>query len=392
MNKLSTIGLITELAWTEIGDPLQYQHHLEALPPPSDVRLANRLKELDETDTLSSLMIAYRFRPAPGFQNLLRRCEHKRPVLYATDTIAEFHHLLVGILVAYAASLQHLFSLADEHQHLADQQRAEEQRYAHKERCAAKHRQAEEQRQEERRLEERKREERQETLLKMMRDDASVVSVVARLLSCLLNSGALRCHLAVLLQARLSLPNIAHRSHYEDFAKGNGIQPVQVTRWGKNKGRKRDKNKAQGTDSGEGDGSEISDEEELDQYHGDLIDNGLTRTVLGWLKTFICHYSAEGILQHHCVKHLAKLNPGSDVEVSIIGVSGKKRTVSDWPTMQQSIISAISTHDPDQPPSYLDEVLQILERTIRDNARRTTHPTCVAFAKILEGCEAVKLQ
>jgi len=424
--------------------------------------LANRLKELAENNTLRSLMTAYRSVPSPNFQNLLRRCEHKPPVLYATDTIEEFHHLLVGILVAYASSLQHLFSLANKRKHLADQQHAEEQRRAHEQQRTAKHRHAGEQRRaakqkragvqkdgDERRLEERKlaeeqrleeerkfeeeqrleekrkREEQQESLFEEMREDASIVSFVGRLLSCLLNSNALRLHLGV-LSAKISLPNLAYQHLYEEFAKENGFQPVQVTRWGKNKGRKRDKNWVQGTDlgkgndsreghdsgegndlgegndsreghdAGEGNESDISDEEELDQYRSDLANRGVASTVLGWLKTFTCHYSAKGILEHHCVKHLAKLGPGSDVEVSIVGVSGKKRTVSDWSTMQQSIKFAISAHDPNRPPSYLDQVIQTLETKIRYNARMKVHPMkkmqppraiYVTFGKLLEGRE-----
>jgi hypothetical protein len=60
-------------------------------------------------------MQVYHPSATPDYQALLTRCNSNPPVLYARDTIDEFHSLLVGTLITYSVLLQKMFSNMEHH-------------------------------------------------------------------------------------------------------------------------------------------------------------------------------------------------------------------------------------------------------------------------------------
>jgi hypothetical protein len=127
MSHWATIGLIVQLSWassigmTALSDNVS-KVLLKELQPASDSRLAMCFRQLEQSGHLQKFMALYQSMPCPGFWNLLNRCSHVPPVLYVVDTINEFHHLLVGTLVAYVVSLQNVYSLMEEHTDIKKQQ------------------------------------------------------------------------------------------------------------------------------------------------------------------------------------------------------------------------------------------------------------------------------
>ena len=197
----------------------------------------------------------------------------------------------------------------------------------------------------------------------------------------------LQTHFRV-LQASPLFPDHNQQKYYEGFASKNNFKPVSLSRWGKNKTRKR-QDLGEGIDSpGEVNDNEKDDqdgppdEDDLDQ----LYREGVTSTVpdrdvviCGWLKTFACHYIAKGILEHHCTK---RLGSGPDIQVSLVGIQGQQRSVSGWPTMEKIIRSTLqSTQD-----AYIQEVIAYLKREIT----QTSGPIFSLFGGLLDGQRMVR--
>lgn len=169
----------------------------------------------------------------------------------------------------------------------------------------------------------------------------------ARLLSAILNSDAFQCHLQVLISQGLTFPNFSARIPYFDFAERYGFGPVKIPC--------NDRKRADGTDTredadvgggdnmgdadaieegegaeeeGEGEGAaeelERADEEDFQQHPTTL---NIAPKISGWLKSLVSHYRSKEILERHCTKFP---NANSPVEVSLITLRGKQRTVSSW--------------------------------------------------------------
>ena len=62
-----------------------------------------------------------------NFDNLLEKAKAKPPVLYAMDTIDEFHNLFVSTLIVYACTLQRVYELTESPESL-EQEKTREQR------------------------------------------------------------------------------------------------------------------------------------------------------------------------------------------------------------------------------------------------------------------------
>jgi hypothetical protein len=366
---------------------------LEKLEPASDIRLAKRLKELEDQGVLNIIAKSYQSMRSPGFQKLLERCAHQPPVLYAKDTIDEFHHLLVSSLVTYAASLQGLFRLMEarkikeETRCQAEQSRQDEQRHQEKRNCVNWQRAAKLEVQEQKREEECERECEEQEEEKMCRSFASVVTVVAQLLSSILNSNALQSHFRVLQLSQL-FPALYQQQYYEDFASKNNFKPVSLARWGKNRARKRqDSGEANGSPEADNDNEmddqdEPPDEDDLDQrYHEGVTSTLPDRAVVicGWLKTFTCHYAAKGVLEHHCIK---RLSTGPDIQVSLICTQGQKRQVSDWPTMEKVIRCTLQSSQ----DTYVKEVINYLKHEIS----KKSGPIFSLFSSLLDGEKVIR--
>jgi hypothetical protein len=192
-------------------------------------------------------------------------------------------------------------------------------------------------------------------------------------------------------------PNVNSKEAYTAFAKKHKFQPVPLAHWGKSKGRKRDMDRAESTDTREGknlleEGSEegTSDEENLEQSRPDATSDsdGHAFAICEWLKTPVSHYTAKEILEHYSVKHLR-----SDIQVSIVDVMGKQRPISNWLTMQETIKSAFSRISS---ASEAKDAIVFLEKEIR---RKQAHATNVDkgppaillhFGKLLDGVEVTR--
>jgi hypothetical protein len=85
------------------------------------------------------------------------------------------------------------------------------------------------------------------------------------------------------------------------------------------------------------------------------------------LKTFISHYAAKRILEHHCTQHLARNEDSSEVQISLIDVGGHRELrLFTWDKMQSTIQSTI-TDDPAWPKEFsLSNAIEGLRKGIQD--------------------------
>jgi hypothetical protein len=132
---------------------------------------------------------------------------------------------------------------------------------------------------------------------------------------------------------------------------------------------------------------ESSDEETLDPSNLAVSSNGLTFTICRWLKTPVSHYTVKAILEHYSAKHLR-----SDIQVSIVGVTGKKWSLSNWLTMQETIKSAFSEISS---TSEAGDAIDLLEKEIHQNMARATRDKnspaiLLHFRKLLDGVEVLR--
>lgn len=299
--------------------------YFKTLKVKPDPKLAGRLIALWKDNLLGILIPAlYVSVNFTGFDNSKKRSFQQSSVLYAEDTIDEFHYLLVGTLVCYVAALRDTNSSMERYVEAEKDWAAKEAAMKRRVRLSEKSKK------EERKREEEKRKER----VGLLRESQNGVTMFARLLSAILNSDAMRCHLWVLRSANekglFYFPDLMRLPDYTQFAKENNILPTNY----KGEDSDKDKSKAAATDSSgndlmegnhqrEDDNAKLSDEakpsdeeaepsdgEALHQHRDDMERGTLTEVLLGWMKSFISHYTAKQILEHFCSGRLARAGSG----------------------------------------------------------------------------------
>ena len=302
-----------------------------------DSRLANRLVGLAERNGDSATLLESVAEHHPDrtvkdkLSVLLSKCQVDPPVLYTWDTVLSFHHLLVATLIAYGTSLVYI--------HDAEDQKKQEY--------------------------------------------WNLTSILARLLSTILNSNAFANHLHFLhLNGMLPLPTSAAAEGYYSFAATYDFGLAKNDRRSK-------KYKAEGAEDGgadaeiepntDGGDENRAAETELNTGEDDEDPEFLSRwlntkdaaTVLsGWMKTFVSHYSAKRTLERYCYR-----NRQEEVEITLLAVGSEYRKIS-WEDMKQTItatLEAMTEHQPtevttvhEQPSITTAEIIEILEGKIRD--------------------------
>ena len=418
MNRWASIALIAELSWassskcdrghgmpSERDVPLRAHvtsEFLKGLDVKPDPKLARHLIALSEDNLLGSsiaqLYVSVKF---TGFDNLMNRCFQQPPVLYAEDTINEFHYLLVGTLVCYVAALRDTDLMMKCYVEVEKDWAAKETARKRRVRLSKKSKEQKREEEQKHEEEERKREEEErkhddeerKERVGLLRESQNNVTMFARLLSAILNSDAVRCHLWVLQSVSQKglfyFPDLMRLPDYTQFAKENNILPSYY----KGKDSDEDKSKAATTDSSgndlmEGnrqlredgnaklsdeaelsdDEAEPSDEEALHQHRDDMECATLHEVLLGWMKSFISHYTAKQILEHYCSERLARAG-SSTIQISHVGVAGQKRQLVPWSTMKSTIKSAYTTVSEE----FQDQLINILEQGIQTSGPTETN-------------------
>jgi len=308
MTHWSTLGLIRSLARIsddQLKEAAEDQRDsVDVFDGKPDYRLAIRLSSLakryDESPTAIEAIMAYHPTAAEDkLSGLLSHCHEDPPVLYTQDTVEDFHHLIVAIFIAQGSVLARIFdALGDDRVVLG-----------------------------------------------------TTFTILARLLSTILNSKAMTRHLRLLKRYDLlKLPTSTATELYRDYAKKNRFGFGQTD----DKDSRRNLKKEPKVDRGE----ETPDEDDVDCW----ADTDDAEAVIGgWMRALSSHYSARQILERHCYDKL-KLE---EVKITLLAVGCQRRTFSPE-NMKQTICTTLDAVAEDERLQSIskEETIQILQRKI----------------------------
>ena len=277
------------------------------------------IQKINVSHTLDNLMLIYsQNRHGPGtsvmyslsallakFQDVV---EARAVSVYTEDTAMAFHCLLVGTLMGYAISVNDL--------HIAMSSGGAKEKQKEGRKMAA-----------------------------------SRVGLRGLILQVILHSKAFEHHLLVLAQGKkLNFPLSSEIHEFTVFAANNfGTSKLVSAR----------SEREEVDDVGRTDDNEWAYDGELDAeaeeqssllslgnfYHRTLSGKPAVTIVEGWMRTFIGHFRAQRILEHHCSTKLNKNDPRFEVQVDLIVVQGNKRPVAKWEKMESIIRCSLSQSD-----------------------------------------------
>jgi len=324
MTHWATLGFIKSLAEVSDGsielaaraDPTFF----EAAEP--DQRLANRLITLAErhgsSSFLETVMACHPNATASKdrLPALLSECRGVAPVIHTPKTVVNIQHLVVATLVAYGSMLAGIYGAKGE----------ERKKFA------------------------------------------SSFSIIARLLSTILNSTALARHLRFLnSNALLSLPSSALVKAYNNYATTYhfGLADTDPRRKKYEAREGGDASAGGGVDAAtvpntdEGDGTHDAEDPEFAACWSNSDDAALV--LRGWMRTFTSHYSAKRILEHHCFR-MAKTEA---VEITLLSVGSGYRNVT-WREMKKTIAATLHALPEHERPSLpTDVIISMFEAQIK---------------------------
>jgi hypothetical protein len=279
-----------------------------------DPKLAQRLIDLAKFPTLlQSVMARYPNKSDEDHLSpLLTACQADPPVLYTLKTVRHFHRLLVSTLITYGFMLSRIYDGES-------------------------------------------------------KDDVASFSILARLLSAILNSNALASHLRFLhLNGLLALPTSVGAEGYYMYAAIHGFGFAKKDR------RSRKYMDAGGVDKGKNaemesnmDGDDRTPDEEGEDFAPWTGMTDVLEHLGGWMKTFTNHFSAKRILEHHCGRRAN----AETVEIFLLSVGSESRMFS-WDDMKLTIAATIEAT---KLSISADEVVEILESRIRAATPRENH-------------------
>jgi len=275
-----------------------------------DPKLAQRLIDLAKFPTLlQSVMARYPNKSDEDHLSpLLTACQADPPVLYTLKTVRHFHRLLVSTLITYGFMLSRIYDGES-------------------------------------------------------KDDVASFSILARLLSAILNSNALASHLRFLhLNGLLALPTSIGAEGYYMYAAIHGFGFAKKDR------RSRKYMDAGGVDKGKNaemesnmDGDDRTPDEEGEDFAPWTGMTDVLEHLGGWMKTFTNHFSAKRSLERHC-----SLRETDQVEITLLSFGSQYRNVL-WDDMKLTIAATIDSMAKDGKLSIpTDELINILECKIRD--------------------------
>lgn len=325
MTHWATLGFIKSLAEVSDGSiELAVQNDptfFEAIKP--DPRLASRLNTMAErhgsSSFLETVMACHPNATASEGQlsALLSECRGVAPVIYTQKTVVSIQHLLVATLVAYGSMLACIYSAKGEDR----------------------------------------------------KKFASSFSIIARLLSTILNSQALASHLQFLnSNALLSLPSSALVKAYNNYAVTYhfGLADTDPRRKKYESREGGDASAGGGVDAAtvpntdEGDGTLDPEDPEFAACWSNSDD--AAAVLRGWMRTFTSHYSAKRVLEHHCFR-MAKTEV---VEITLLSVGSEYRDVS-WEEMKLTIAATLDAMPKHERPSLpTDMIISQFEAQIKD--------------------------
>jgi hypothetical protein len=337
MTHWATLGFIKILADMSDGAiesaALAQPTFSEAQHDPSLAKRLNHLAQHYDTSSFLQTVMAYHPNATASkdqLSTLLSKCRDVARVIYTQETVIEFQHLLTATLVAYGSMLACIYSAKG----------GDKKKFA------------------------------------------SSFSVIARLLSTILNSNALASHLRFLnSNALLSLPSSALVKAYNNFAMTHHFGLANNDRRRKKYmatvGSNSDASTGGGVDAlnmDEGDGTHDAEDAEFAACWTDMDDAGAVLS--GWMRTFTSHYSAKRILEHHCLKN-AKTDA---VEITLLSVGSEYRKVS-WEAIKSSIAATLDAMPQHERPSIpTDTIISIFETKIKDAKPTDKHAQGVVWA------------
>jgi len=314
MTHWSTLGLIRSLAWIsddQLKEAAEDQRDsVDVFDGKPDYRLAIRLSSLakryDERPTAIEAIMAYHPTATEDkLSGLLSRCHEDPPVLYTQDTVEDFHHLIVAIFIAYGSVLARIFDAVGNERLVL----------------------------------------------------GTTFTILARLLSTILNSKAMTRHLHLLKRYDLlKLPTSTATELYRDYAKKNRFGFGQTD----DRDSRRNLKTEPKVDEGE-------DEDDVDCW----ADTDDAEAVIGgWMRALSSHYSAQRILEHYCYNKL-KLE---EVKITLLAVGCERRTFSPE-NMKQTIRTTLDAIPEDERLQSIskDQTIQILRGKVEGSKPTETH-------------------
>ena len=350
MTHWATLGLIKNLA--EVQDrsiirAADWHTALKFFNCQGDSRLARRLMHLEKLredggQSFAFLEKVMTYHPNPAAENklsvLLSKCrvDSESPVLYTQDTVLEFQRLLVATLIAYGSSLTRIYDATD---------------------------------------------------AQTKQEFGNLVSVLALLLSTIVNSNAFACHLHFLnSNGLLPLPTFAAFGAYYDFAATCGFglakkDPRHKNHMGGSVNAETEPNADGGGESRE---AEMGDGDDDDPNYLSFwrYTKDAAADLGDWMKTFVSHYSAKRSLERHCSR-----NRQEEVKITLLEVGSEYRKVL-WEDMKQTITATIEAMTEKERPSIATvEVIKCLEHKIKDTQPTDKHAKNIfwIFRRMISG-------